>query len=91
VGLIEWQARQRIAKLKREGKFVKEKEVQVSDVPVKVAANVEENEQGHIVKKEVIAEDFVKCGRCGNVYEKSKAVYVALFGKNGCPKCGFSI
>lgn len=38
-----------------------------------------------------LKEGQIKCQRCGNVFEKAKAVYVALFGKLGCPKCGHSI
>jgi Zn finger protein HypA/HybF involved in hydrogenase expression len=37
------------------------------------------------------AEGSIKCRRCGFVFKKEQAVFVQLFGKNGCPKCGHSI
>jgi Zn finger protein HypA/HybF involved in hydrogenase expression len=97
-GLKLFQLKQKIKKLKGEGKTdeVEKVQVEINELETGNVAGGIESPKDESAKPETkqepkLAEGFIKCGRCGFVFEKSKSVYVALFGKNGCPKCGFSI
>ena len=82
----KWREKQKLAKLKKEGKL--------SETEAKEAEKVVETEKPvtEVVQEiEKINNGQIKCRRCGHVFPKEKAVFVKLFGKDGCPKCGHSI